>query len=785
MEQQTKENGFLISEFPGVRSKSPRVISLEQFVATLTGDKYRTHVAEYRRLAATPGCEEQAKALKEDTPCIVPAGVCRGGHKVSQLVQHSGLLCIDLDHTDSRTAEILQAVSALPWVLVAFVSISGCGVKVLVRVHPEALKRGYEALYHAVGRAVSRAASHPYDEKCKILTQPCYYSHDPGAYYNPEAACFEVTEEEADEAGKAAPQQEAAGGEGFLPAFLGDFERRHPFRRGERNDIALALGREAACKGFSTDELEQLTQLFIRRYAVSDFTADDIQQRVSAGYQYIIERKVQKKAAQRVHFGSRVHYDPSDDRNEEDTKADLLEKNNELRAATPCIPEEVYRRLPEFLQRCVRPAGDLRERDLLLLGSLTCCSAALPNITFLYRNVSNSPHFYLAVVAPAGSGKGVLSFAVLLLDAIQDFYDNQRRTQKKQYEEAQIRWEKELADAKQEKRKVDITLKPEEPRLPYFKISPTTSKNRFIESLAAANRTGCFMCSTEIVTLISALGQDYGRFEDILLKSAHHEEVSSSFKIDHEPIVVREPRLALLLSGTQEQFNAFFRSLEAGLYSRFAFYTRPQNLCWESCEPDGSGTDLRTYYRDMGRELLKMHHTLLGSPTLVSFTHEQWQRHTAYFSQRLAETVVEGGDAIQGILFRHGLLTCRLAAVFTAFRKCADYPECKEYICTDEDFDTALQLADTLLSHSLLLATSLPESLHTPTAMRKVDRIPLILGRLEKKFSYTDFLKTAEEEDISRTTAKRMLNKCITMKLVKKEEDMYHKVKEDRVVEGS
>ena len=79
--------------------------------------------------------------------------------------------------------------------------------------------------------------------------------------------------------------------------------------------------------------------------------------------------------------------------------------------------------------------------------------------------------------------------------------------------------------ARREKRKPNIDLKPEEKRTPYFKISPTTSKNRFIESLAAASRTGCFMCSTEIVTLLSALGQDYGKFEDILLKSRKDIEI--------------------------------------------------------------------------------------------------------------------------------------------------------------------------------------------------------------------------------------------------------------------
>jgi len=80
------------------------------------------------------------------------------------------------------------------------------------------------------------------------------------------------------------------------------------------------------------------------------------------------------------------------------------------------------------------------------------------------------------------------------------------------------------------------------------------------------------MTTTEINTLVSSLGQDCGKYEDILCKAAHHEEISSSYKIDGDPIVVRHPHLALSIAGTQEQFRNFFRSLEVGLYSRFGIY---------------------------------------------------------------------------------------------------------------------------------------------------------------------------------------------------------------------
>ena len=789
MEEQFKPQEILVSEFSSVKSKSPRIISIEQFVANLTGDKHRAHVQEYRRLAATPGMEGKAKEKKERTPCIVPAGVCQGGHRMSDLVRHSGLLCIDLDHTDGRTDEIMTRLKQLPWVLLAFVSISGSGVKVFVRVSEKDVKQGYEPLYHVVGRMVSQAVNHPYDEKCKILTQPCYYSWHPEAYYNPQATEIVISEERLavrEKGGVVSDERLVNSDEpkGFLLTFLDSFERRHPFVRGKRNDICMALGREASCKGFSKEELEDLMQTYIRHHAASDFTAADIRQRVKAGYQFVNKNKQELNNDDKGHFGVRVTYDPRYSTNEEGSVEDLLEKNNELRASADLIPDEVYEHLPHILTQCTAKATNERERDLLLLGCLNCCSALLPNVRFTYNRMNCSPHFYLAVVAPAGTGKGVLNFASTLADPTHDHYNKLQQQKKQAHDEATLNWEHEQQQARREKRKPDINLKPQPLRSQYFKISPNTSKSRLIETLAASGEIGCYMFSSEISTMSTALGLDFGKFDDILLKAAHHEEISSSFKNEGEPLIVRKPRLALCLSGTQESFAGFFRSLESGLYSRFAFYTRAQATTWQSCEPTDNAEDLQKHYLGIGWQLLQMHKTLLESPTSVSFTHQQWQCHTQVFSSELQRVSIEGREAAQGIVFRHGLLAMRLAALLTTFRKYTDYPTVKEYVCTDEDFQTAMLITQTLLAHSLLLCTSLPDSMQQPAALHKFHRLDEALKQLPEKFSYTAFIDAVCQTGASQATGKRLLRKAVSMQVVIKEEDSYRKQPSGATNEG-
>lgn len=833
-----------ISEFGSVRSKQSQTISLQEYVNKVRSDTFKAQVEEYRRLADQPGHEAEAQAVKDRMPCIVPAGVCSGGHAVKNLIKHSGLLQIDMDHTLLRTAEVCRLLCELPYVTVVHKSFSQNGVRAFVRVAAEDVMRNYEQLYAAVGEAVSRHAAHNYDSKCKILTQPSFYSWDANAYYNPDAETFRMQwgEETAPETGTISETAADAGGAvsrgiisevtdsgkavsggaisevtdskrtdsgvtnseksvseksvsgiaasgtavsgtavsgttapGFLVQFLNDFEHRNPFRRGERNDLALKLGRVSRSKGFSKKELEEVISLFIRRYAATDFTAEDIRQRITAGYQFIDslpqKTEIPGEGSNRVHFP----YDPAEPPDAGSEEEDLLEKNNELRAQSPYIPDSAYSGLPQFLKDCVQYASDPRERDIILLGSLNCCSALFPGVSFFYKNALYSSHFYHALVANAAAGKGVVAFILSLLDATQEYYDRQRRDQKKAFEKAQMAWEAEVHQALREHRSPDSDKKPEEPKAKYLKTSSTTSKSRLLEQLATNGELGCHMSSTEINTLISSLAQDYGKYEDILCKAAHHEEISQSYKIDGDPIVVPRPHLALIMSGTPEQFTGFFRSHENGLYSRFLIYTRQLNPHWETCAPGEGRVDLREHFHTLGKKLFEMHKLLLESPTLVTFTPGQWERHTQQFGVWLKSALVEGKEFPTSIVFRHGLLAMRLASILTIFRKWDDYRYAKEYCCTDADFDTAMQIIATVIEHSLLLGTSLPDTGHPPVAMRKFHQFEDVLKKLPRIFSYIDFINAAKELGISVSTAKRYLRKAVEQELVVKQKDKYRK----------
>lgn len=412
------EGEVKISEFGSVRSKQSQTISLQEYVNKVRSNTFKAQVEEYRRLAALPGHEAEAQRVKDGMPCIVPAGVCSGGHAVKNLVKHSGLLQIDMDHTLLRTTEVCRLLCELPYVTVVHKSFSQNGVRAFVRVAAEDVMRNYEQLYAAVGEAVSRHAAHNYDSKCKILTQPSFYSWDANAYYNPDAETFRMQwgEETAPETGTISETAADAGGAvsrgiiseatdsgrtvsggaisevtdskrtdsgvtnseksvseksisgtatsgasassaraaapGFLTQFLNDFEHRNPFRRGERNDLALKLGRVSRSKGFSKKELEEVINLFIRRYAATDFTAEDIRQRITAGYQFIDslpqKTEIPGEGSNRVHFP----YDPAEPPDAGSEEEDLLEKKQRTSCPVPLHSRQRIQRsapIPERL----------------------------------------------------------------------------------------------------------------------------------------------------------------------------------------------------------------------------------------------------------------------------------------------------------------------------------------------------------------------------------------------------------------------------------------------------
>lgn len=761
-------------------------MTLEEFVKLLRGERWKAQVEEYQRLKAS-GRETEAKKLKRKLAALVIAGRCDGSHAETNLKQWSGDAMLDVDKCNGRVSEFLQVLKDTPWVKAAWRSVSYDGLKLVVRVEAESVDE-YRLAYALVAWHVAQLLAFPCDMSCKNPTRPCFASYDPEAFFRPDTEVFpwrRFVAEHPDRVGEilaelkvktpAGASGPPVAASGMLHTFFNEFLEQNPFVDGKKNEFLLKLGRIARYKGVGEEELARLKTLAVERLAGMGCAAGDIPPRIDSGYRYADMNKGPETPASRAHKaqGSPMRYSEPNE-GEEEAELEKLEADK-LRREVPCLPDELFDRLPDFLKRGLMHVRNKRERDILLLSMITNISGCLPGVRMNYGGMVYSADLYLVALAGSGRGKGVMQLAAILPAAIQEYYDELNRKDEREYRQKLLKWNLEERLAAQEKRVPDLDQCPEMPVERILKVAPNISKSQLILALEAGGAVGLVMNASELDMISSAMHQEYGKHDDVMRAASQHEEVSSYFKTDHRLVVVSDPHLALCASGTPAQLHKFISSLENGMYSRVAFYVGQAPWEYKSANPGKARLDMRAYFKGMGEELLRMFIFLSGSPTEVVFTEEQWKEHTERFRTYLREVVAEDDDSPGAIVLRHGLMMSRIAMVLTALRKCEPQWNTSEWKCSDEDFHTAMQIVDVLLEHSLLLSTSMDDTAGRIRPVKAFFKLRPVLKTMPREFTYSELMAAANEAGLPTASVKRYLLRLVYYQIVEKEDGKYRK----------
>ena len=761
-------------------------MTLEEFVKLLRGERWKVQVEEYQRLKAS-GRETEAKKLKRKLAALVIAGRCDGSHAETNLKQWSGDAMLDVDKCNGRVSEFLQVLKDTPWVKAAWRSVSYDGLKLVVRVEAESVDE-YRLAYALVAWHVAQLLAFPCDMSCKNPTRPCFASYDPEAFFRPDTEVFpwrRFVTEHPDRVGEilaelkvktpASASKPLVAASGMLHTFFNEFLAQNPFVDGKKNEFLLKLGRIARYKGVGEEELARLKTLAVERLAGMGCAAGDIPPRIDSGYRYADMNKGPETPVSRAHKaqGSPMRYSEPNE-GEEEVELEKLEADK-LRREVPCLPDELFDRLPDFLKRGLTHVRNKRERDILLLSMITNISGCLPGVRMNYGGMVYSADLYLVALAGSGRGKGVMQLAAILPAAIQEYYDELNRKDEREYRQKLLKWNLEERLAAQEKRVPDLDQCPEMPVERILKVAPNISKSQLILALEAGGAVGLVMNASELDMISSAMHQEYGKHDDVMRAASQHEEVSSYFKTDHRLVVVSDPHLALCASGTPAQLHKFISSLENGMYSRVAFYVGQAHWEYKSANPGKARLDMRAYFKGMGEELLRMFIFLSGSPTEVVFTEEQWKEHTERFRTYLREVVAEDDDSPGAIVLRHGLMMSRIAMVLTALRKCEPQWNTSEWKCSDEDFHTAMQIVDVLLEHSLLLSTSMDDTAGRIRPVKAFFKLRPVLKKMPREFTYSELMAAANEAGLPTASVKRYLLRLVYYQIVEKEDGKYRK----------
>src|SRR2546421_1614293 len=189
---------ILVSTVPFALSIETRDYDAEKLIEVIrTGGKdVRGRVEQLRetlqRELTSHGDPKRAKQtageLKKQLPGVMWSGTFTE-RKTDALVNHSGLLCADLDSLNGTLADVRGKLSDSPYLWALFTSPSGDGLKAVFRVYPDTAR--HAGSFRAVEQHVRELTSVQIDQKCKDPVRLCFLSHDPGVYYNANAIAID------------------------------------------------------------------------------------------------------------------------------------------------------------------------------------------------------------------------------------------------------------------------------------------------------------------------------------------------------------------------------------------------------------------------------------------------------------------------------------------------------------------------------------------------------------------------------------------------------------------
>lgn len=226
--------GMRVSLFGSATDTDPTQADPLEILHAIRDGEYAVAVAEIRKTWGTVleggGDTQTAKKAvdrrKKRLPAIAWSGTFTRRAK-DALVQHSGLLCADLDLLDPDTIVALRdALRRDPHVFAVFESPTGSGLKILIVVPPQPDDAGHKRVFRAVESRFSQMYRVKLDPSGKDVSRLCFVSHDPGAWWNPEAQPLEVLPEtparstcdREPEPGSTAPRASAVLGALVLPS---------------------------------------------------------------------------------------------------------------------------------------------------------------------------------------------------------------------------------------------------------------------------------------------------------------------------------------------------------------------------------------------------------------------------------------------------------------------------------------------------------------------------------------------------------------------------------------
>ncbi len=395
-----------------------------------------------------------------------------------------------------------------------------------------------------------------------------------------------------------------------------------------------------------------------------------------------------------------------------------------------------FGKLPSLF-RNVCGSFDDKDKEMMLLATLTVVSSVLPNVHGIYDQKRVYPNLFLYLVGKAGSGKGNITWSKRLLKAIEGTTIH------------------ELTGVSTNSLIPVLT----NPDFSGFKILIPADNTYagFIRLLQMQKGTG-LMFETEGDTLSNALKSEHGNFSDLLRKAFHHEPITQFRNSFVELVDLHEPKLSVVLSSTPNQMTKIISNAENGLFSRFMY-----------CETESDDSFLDVFSQpEVSRQILidaeaqELKELFLrlrnGTDVCFSLTPEQQQIFQEFFQLNKSIVIHLCHGDLEATIHRLGYIFFRIAMILTVFRN-SKSGNIENLICSDYDFEVSKHLINKLLVSANNMFQILPKQ----SADGLTEKQQLIFRELPNEFNTNDIKQIGKKHGLSERSIDRFLkSKCFT-----------------------
>ncbi len=231
-----------VSVFKNVTDTTPtEELPVLQALYQINNGTHRHLVEPLRKLVAQGNTESYSEA-KRKLPAFTPCGTFNGTRKAENLKTYSGFVILDIDKLSAeQVQQVKEKVSASPLTFSCFISPSGIGLKILVRVKSK--PEEHALAFNQLKQRFEQLAEVEIDKSGKDLSRLCFFSYDSRIHINENATVFVPVHEPQQHLHTQPVQNNSAN-----PDYKNIFDKclaltlnKQTFTEGNRNNFVLLL----------------------------------------------------------------------------------------------------------------------------------------------------------------------------------------------------------------------------------------------------------------------------------------------------------------------------------------------------------------------------------------------------------------------------------------------------------------------------------------------------------------------------------------------------------------